>query len=141
VQHSRISGILLVLAVAACGSDAAAPADTAQGSYALVSINAAPLPTIVYDGDEGQVEVVSGTMELSTHGTYNESLNVRLLHADGRVESFSTSENGVYVRDGTALRFTIPANESHDALTYHGTLVGSTLTYTFEEMTFVFEKR
>jgi hypothetical protein len=141
VRHSGICGLLLLLAVAACGGDAAAPVDTTPGSYALVSINAAPLPAIVYDGDDGQVEVTAGMMVLGTHGSYTESLNVRLLYADGRVEAFSTSETGVYVRDGTALRFTIPANESYDALTYHGTLVGGTLTYTFDGVVFVFEKR
>jgi hypothetical protein len=141
VRHAKVFGMLLLLAVAACGGDAAAPVDTTPGSYTLVTINAAPMPAIVYDADDGQVEVTGGTMVLGTHGTYNETLNVRLLHADGRIESFSTSETGVYVRNGTALSFTIPANESHDALTYHGTLVGGTLTYTFEDMVFVFEKR
>ena len=120
---------LATLAATGC-SDSNAPDNSHVGSYALVSVNGAPLPLTVIDQPSLKISVQDGALALAANKSYTQTLSV-LIVTDGvaaPVEHLSCT--GSYTKSGNT--FTLTSVESADCsgVTATGTLSGNTLTVT-----------
>lgn len=137
----RILAAVLVMLVAACRGDGpTAPANQPTGTYALVQVNGTSLPTTFFQNSAGRAEFVSGTLVLRTDGSYTETRNTRLVFTLGGTENSTLVENGTYSITGSQVTFTIPASESQSAVSYTGALSNGTVTYTWNNIAYHYQR-
>jgi hypothetical protein len=136
----RFSRILLCLATAAVATlpatactDSNAPDRTGLGSYALVSVNGAPLPLTVIDQPTLKISVQDGALVLAANKSYTQTLGV-LIVTDGvaaPIEHLSCT--GSYARSGNTFTLTSMESDACSGVTATGTLDGNTLTVTDDQ--------
>ncbi len=124
---SALCAVAASILIVACGSDSPSttgpgngPQKTPDGSYAISTINAAPLPVAIASDTGGyRLEVMSGTITLTTSGqffiitTYRETLT-------GVLDAYTDSAAGTWVMPAgtTTIQFTYSADTSKDQATW-----------------------
>lgn len=126
--------------LAACGSDSTTQAHTPDyvGTYNLVTLGGAALPTTVTTGTGEQVEFVSGTLVLSASGAYQAAFETHQPPTDTQVKQAGSS--GTYTVSGTTL--TLQKGGAQPA-TITGTVSNGQVTFTdplVPDDPFVFQK-
>ncbi|HET7187509.1 MAG TPA: hypothetical protein VFI52_05115 [Gemmatimonadaceae bacterium] len=121
------------IVVEGCGSDSTAPAQTLDGAFALSSVDGAPLPYTLVEGDP-KLELLSD--ELSFIGG-NFTQHTSFLYTEGGVSSMEDNvELGTYTLSGSTLVFRFPSDNS----TASATLSGTTITVHVDGHAFVYTK-
>lgn len=110
----------IVLAAGACGSDSTSPLLGASGTWSLQTINGTPLPVTLGSGVQA-VTVLASTLTISDNGNYNEVVTLR---PAGTTTNTTFTETGTWSLANGVVTF----NDRTDAITYTGTVNGSTLT-------------
>jgi hypothetical protein len=132
----RASRLLLFLALVACGgSDTpAAPTKVVSGSYGLATYKGVAPPVVVLTdaANDLQIEIVSGTYDLSALKTYTSVTGIRTTEK-GVVTTSSFSCSGTYVGGGNTLVFTEPESGQYCGGSFSATWDGS------DALTFVFK--
>ncbi|HYM23445.1 MAG TPA: hypothetical protein VEU08_09560 [Vicinamibacterales bacterium] len=113
--------------LAACGSDSSSttgPGGTTQktpdGSYSISTINNGPLPAAIFSDTGGfKLEVMSGTITLTTAGQYSIVTNFRET-LPGVLDTYSDSTGGTWVMPAgsTTIQFTDGSDGSKDQATW-----------------------
>ena len=107
----------------ACGSDSPTGPGNGKsppGSYTIATINAAPLPVAIFSDTGGfKLEVMSGTLTLTTSGTYSIVTNYRET-LPGVLDTYSDSTGGTWaMAAGTStVVFTNSADSTQDQATF-----------------------
>jgi hypothetical protein len=142
----RIRSTLLTLATAAvvvtgCGGDSTAPKALSHvGRYALVSVNGATLPLILYEQLTLKLTVTEGALTLKPDNTFTEDIRIDVVANGYPTSPKLLSCDGTYARTGNSFTMTSTATENCDAGTAIGTLDSNTLTVTDENETLVFRR-
>ena len=109
----------------ACGSDSSptgpggSTQKTPNGSYAISTINSAQLPVAIFSDTGGfKLEVMSGTITLSTGGTYSIITNYRET-LPGVSDTYTDSTVGTWaMTGGSTVVFTSTADSTQDQATW-----------------------
>lgn len=134
-MRKLLAAVLLLLAsvaVTAC-SDSTGP-ESAEGTYTLATVNGSSLPAVVFQVGSDKLEVVAGTLTLSSNSSFTGSLTIRETF-QGTTNTETESGTGTYTRSGNTITF-----NSGDDETATGTLSGNTLTISDEGLTLVYRK-
>jgi len=133
---SKVLACFTLFVAASCGGDSTAPGTkSVAGSYALQTVNGAPLPFVVLQIGSDRIEVLNETVMLSQGDTFTQQGSLRITQ-NGVVSIDSYAEAGAYTRSGTALNFVF----SSDGTTGTGTLSGDTLTVGISGLSLVYRK-
>lgn len=111
--------------LAACGSDSSGTTGpggntqkTPDGSYSISTINSGALPAAIFSDTGGfKLEVMSGTITLTTSGTYSIVTNFRET-LPGVLDTYSDSTGGTWTLSGTTVQFTDGSDGSKDQATW-----------------------
>jgi hypothetical protein len=115
---------LLALGAAGCGNDNGSTGPPVSlGTYALVSVNGAPLPFTVPNTGDDTVVVQSATLTLTALQTYTVSAQGVRNHEPQAV----LSDQGTYTQSGDRVTF---QSAEFTSFAYAGTTKGDTLTIT-----------
>ena len=122
---TRVVFMCLLLGISAC-FDSVLDVDTAAGEYALKSIDGAALPVLLTGTSGGEVEVLSGSIDLDP---------------DGTAASVLTTSNGTDSKAGTWTRtnqsvFMIWSDGSFEA----GTQAGDSLSIDLPEAVYLYRR-
>lgn len=112
--------------LAACGSDSSPTGPgtqkTPDGSYSISTINSAALPVAIFSDTGGyKLEVMSGTIALTTSGQYSIVTNFReSLTSVGIVNTYTDSTGGTWTMAAgtTTIQFTNGSDGSKDQATW-----------------------
>lgn len=124
---------LLAIAVAALATSGVACTDITtglgsteiSGSYQLRTFNGSVLPTISYQDQFQQHQLLSETFTIFTDGTYRDDYTVRIFTSNGNsVQSFT--DTGTYQQNNTAINF----RDDSTGDVFTGSVNGNTLTVT-----------
>ena len=137
ISRSLALPVGVMLTVAACTSSGSTPTapsaevTAAAGTYSLVSIDGATLPTVtVTTPCTGFTD--SGTLALTTPSSYNVGLKAHFICISGPGPVVTTDESGTWTVSGGNITFT-PTPRSGPILTMSvAALSGSTLTLSFD---------
>lgn len=126
-----IAVAVAALALVACGeSSVTDPYEEAAGVFLLKSIAGQELPALIASSPtEGDVQVTTGSLFLSTDRRFQESLTVRLLPPGGAAQNGSAVATGTYTIVGDSLEFSIEQRGSTPAGKVLARLRGDTLSY------------
>ena len=122
-----VATLALAFSLAACGSDSdSTPPVDISGTYALVSVNGAPVPAFwgiwSEDGEDLEAYVTTGSVQLRSDRTLHFVANVEFRLAGVVIEVESLDETGSWELVGTEFSAIL------DAGTIPGTVSGRTLT-------------
>lgn len=135
---NRLSKLLAccTLSVAAsCGGDSTAPGTASvAGSYALQTVNGAPLPFVVLQIGSDKIEVLNETVVLSEGDAFTQQGSLRITQ-NGVVSIDSYAEAGDYTRNGTALTLIFS-----DGTTGTATISGNSLIVGISGLSLMYRK-
>lgn len=121
------------LVVEGCGSDSTAPAASLNGAFALTSVDGAPLPFVLVDGDP-KLELLGDDL-LFSGGGFTQHTIFRYTEA-GVPQMDENVEVGTYTLSGSSLTFRFNSDNS----TASATVSGATITVRVEGHDFVYTK-
>ena len=116
----------IVFTLAACGHDSVGPSpspSTLPGTYNLTTVDGAVLPLTVLDLGAYQAKLVSGTLRLSSDGTYSLQFSLRI-EDSGNVRTTADSDGGLWNVNGNAITL---ASTQRD-ISRTGTVSGNSMT-------------
>jgi hypothetical protein len=93
---SRAATAAALLALAACGDGAAAPAPDVTGTYRLRAVNGKAPPQVVERSAAGTVELTGGTVVVGSDGTFAYAGELRVTTAGGATVTRPQSIAGVW---------------------------------------------
>ena len=121
------------IVVEACGSDSTAPAASLDGAFALSSVDGAPLPFVLVDGDP-KLELLGDDLLFSS-GSFTQHTTFR--YTEGGVPLTDDNvEVGTYTLSGSSLTFHFNSDNS----TASATVSGATITVRVDGHAFVYTK-
>lgn len=123
----------MLSAAIACGSDdPISPIAAASGSYTLQTVNGM-LPFRIYHSDasgEATFDIVSGSLELNTSGTFHEVINFQVIPpAPEAPGDTAVATDGFFELRGGAILFTV-LNHFNQPYTWAGTVASDRVMYT-----------
>lgn len=138
--------VAAILLVACSGSESSSTGPVTQksptGSYTISSINASPLPVAIFSDTGGfKLEVTSGTITLTSGGTYSIVTNYRET-LPGVLDTYTDSTGGTWaMTSGTStVVFTNSADTTQDQATWtNGTLTFVEPGVSPPQITFVYK--
>ena len=116
----------IVFTLAACGHDSVGPSpnpSTLPGTYNLTTVDGAVLPLTVLDLGAYQAKLVSGTLRLSSDGTYSLQFSLRI-EDSGNVRTTGDSDGGLWNVNDNAI--TLASTQGDISRT--GTVSGNSMT-------------
>jgi hypothetical protein len=121
------------IVLAACSDAPTGPDPRAVGGYALLSINAQPLPMRVGVAGPSSTDIVGGMMTIKADATYSLRIEVRTTVYEttqpGRVSTAPVWSFGSYTRRGSAYRFL----DTQGKLVATGTVSGTEIVFIFTD--------
>ena len=121
-----ISLLGIVFTLAACGHDGVGPSppsSTIAGTYDLTTVDGQVLPFTALDLGAYQAKLVSGTLRLSTDGTYSFQFSIRI-EDSGNVRTAADSDSGLWNVNDNAV--TLASTQGDISRT--GTVSGTVMT-------------
>lgn len=120
-----------LLFVAACGeSSVTDPYQQAAGVFLLESIAGQDLPALITStSTEGDVQVTTGSLFLSSDRKFQETLTVRLTPPSGPIQNGTAIASGTFTVVGDSVEFSIAERGSTPANKVQAKLRGDTLSY------------
>ena len=121
-----ISLLGIVFTLAACGHDSVGPSlapSTIAGTYDLTTVDGQVLPFTALDLGAYQAKLVSGTLKLSTDGTYSFQFSIRI-EDSGNVRTAADSDSGLWNVNDNAV--TLASTQGDISRT--GTVSGTVMT-------------
>ncbi len=109
---------------AACSDDSNSPDNNHLGTYVLQSMVGDPVPSVVLVIDDYRLEAVSGTLSLTSNGTWQENTTWRETEGGTTFPQYSTTCSGSFTRNGGTVTFTGVENEDCDAGPFAATFSG-----------------
>ena len=116
----------IAFTLAACGHDGVGPSPTPStipGTYNLTTVDGAVLPFTALDLGAYQAKLVSGTLSLSSDGTYSLQLDIRI-EDSGNVRTAAESDGGLWNANDNAI--TLASIQGNISRT--GTVSGNVMT-------------
>ena len=141
--HSTLFALVTAAVVAAgCGGDSTGPKPLSHvGRYALISVDGATLPLVLYDDPTLKLTVTEGALTLDAANTFTQDVKIEVLANGFPAPAELLSCGGTYHRNGNSITFTSTATDTCDAGTATGTLNNNTLTIADESgSTLVFRR-
>jgi hypothetical protein len=81
-------------------------------------------------------------MALRQDHSFTETRNSRIVYTDGSISPNSAAvDNGTFAVVGSQVTFTIPASGSNSAFSYTGAYSGGVVTYTFDAISYRYQKQ
>lgn len=140
-RFTLLAVLLLAPFLPGCKGDSPTdPTPKAQGTYTLKTVNATALPAVIFQSADGRIEIISGTTVLRADNSYTETLQARVIYTSGGSETTPLVESGTYSVTGSTVTFTVPANAGEPSFSYTGAVSGRTLTYTYDGLSFTYER-
>lgn len=130
-----VAAASLVLGSLACG-DLSGPDTDFYGAYDLQTLNGLVLPTVVYQDQTEQDELLSETFRIYTDGSYTDDYTIRVSSSSGQ-QTLSRRDVGTYLRSGKTLQF----RDGNNGQSFDGEISGSTLTVTQNNNVYVYRKQ
>lgn len=129
----RLICLAAVTLFAAC-SDSSGPNSSLTGSYALVTINGAGMPFVVFFDQTSRLEIVGGDVTLNANNTFSSSGTYRQTLTGGPSQTVTESCQGTYSVNGNSITFSEPTIVGTNCGgVYNGTWDGSnTLTVAYD---------
>lgn len=128
-----------VVAASACGggdSTTGPVSASVAGTYALQTVNSAPLPFTMPDDGSIKIEILADSYTLADNGKYTNVTQVRLtMNGVAAVENLESQ--GTYTRAGNTVTLT-DSEDATDKVT--ATLNGATMTVTAEGFVLVYQR-
>lgn len=120
-----------LLFFAACSeSSVTDPYQQAAGVFLLESIAGQDLPALITStSTEGDVQVTTGSLFLSSDRRFQETLTVRLTPPSGPIQNGTAIASGTYTVVGDSVEFSIAERGSTPASKVQAKLRGDTLSY------------
>ncbi len=129
----RVVLAFLAFGLVACGDNGIGPEDVA-GTYTLQTINGDPLPWVSFQTGADKIEVTAGSVTLNADMTCSVSTTGRGT-LSGNVTTFTETHVCTYTLIEGAITLTRPS-----ATDVGGSINGSALTITTDELVFVYRK-
>jgi hypothetical protein len=104
----------------------------------MVNANGLPLPATTFQNAAGRVEIVGGNIVLRSDGSFTELLTTRAVYTSGTVQENPITTAGDYTVSNTSITFT--ARSGSDQVTYTGALVDGRISYTYNNLTTVWQR-
>lgn len=142
--HRTVCFITSVLLLTACGGDSTSPdpQPTVAGTYALTAVNDSPVPFAWFVGPNDRMDLLSGYLSLNSNLTYRQRETFRATrYSDGLQITDESIEVGTYSITNGQITFTmIPQDGSASPPPYTGSIGDGAVAYTWEGITFRFER-
>ncbi len=122
-----------------CDDDQTAPGEVeaVAGTYALVSVDGAPLPAVLQESGNDKVELLAGTVAMDDDGTFTAQSQLRIT-LNGAVTPRTDQASGTWTLNGDTVRFDPDVVNSPDFfMTWDG---ADRLSQTLQGHTVVFER-
>lgn len=132
-RRALILALLSVVLLTACKGDSTGPGGSIAGNYTLRTVNGQNLPYVEVE-QSTKFELLSETLVLTDAGTFTVQGVVRVTFA-GQSQNETFNESGTYTHSGSTITFAVPGEQS-----ITGTASNSTITFTSEGLTYVFQK-
>ena len=132
----KLLAVLIGIAIMAACGDSTGPSETnISGTYELQTINGQNLPFTLLIVGTYQLEIAAGSVTINANGTYEESTTVREIDGSSTTTTTETS-SGTWTRTNNAVTFV----DGEDQTSLTGALSGSTLTFSEEGSTLVYQR-
>ncbi len=131
LRRSLVAATALLCFVACGESSVTDPYQEAAGVFLLKSIAGQNLPALITStSTEGDVQVTTGSLFLSSDRRFQETLTVRLEPPGGRpIQNGTAIASGTYTVVGDSVEFSIAERGSTPATKVQAKLRGDTLSY------------
>ena len=130
LRRSLVAATTLLCFVACGESSVTDPYQQAAGVFLLESIAGQALPALITStSTEGDVEVTTGSLFLSSDRRFQETLTVRLTPPGGPIQNGTAIASGTYTVVGDSVEFSIAERGSTPATKVQAKLRGDTLSY------------
>ena len=116
----RVGVGALLAASIACGGDSTGP-EPIEGTYALQTMGARPLPVVVLQDETGKYEITAGSVILRAPNAFTMSLTFRET-VSGQANTLTSEISGTWARSGASVTLT-----DSDGDVVSATLSGRTL--------------
>ena len=134
----RFVNALLAAAILAGCSDSSGPeGPTIAGTYALASIDGAPVPVVTTDNPGFRAEVLGSTLVIRGDGTWTETRQGRVT-LSGSASTVDAVSSGTFTASGSQLVLTIPPAGGAGAVTIQGTFAADAIVLTMQSKSFRF---
>lgn len=121
----RLISLAAVTLFMAC-SDSSGPNNNVTGSYALITINGAGLPVVIFFDQFSTFQITSGTVTLNSNNTFVTTATYRETLTGGQSTTITENCNGTYTMNGNSITFTEPTVvNTNCGGVYNGTWDGS----------------
>jgi hypothetical protein len=131
-----VAGLLALTLAAGCGSDGPTANQSVEGTWTLLTVNAAPLPFNVGTLPDGSKLEITGQTLALIGGKYTATTAFRSTSAAGQAVNGSDGDNGTYAQSGATVTFTSALDNSIAT----ATLSGNRLTASDGGVTLIFGK-
>jgi hypothetical protein len=131
----RVAVTVGILAVSVACSDTMGPNDHV-GTYDLFTVNGNPIPAVLSTNNGVTTSAIGGRFTLRSNGTFTQRLETQQVQTGGGSTVTTVAEKeGNYRRDDTKLTLDYTAGGTSEF-----SLVGGTLTATFNSRSYAFSK-
>jgi len=121
-----------LLTSGACGGDSPTAPETISGTFTLRSLDGAPLPVVLLQGDPA-LTLVGDTLVMNGNSTYRTAVVLQET-SGGQTTTTVEASSGTYVRSGSSLTLT----DGQDGTSVAGAIQGASIVITDQGSTYVF---
>jgi hypothetical protein len=132
------SALLIAVAavvMTAC-TDSTSPDVGKVGTYNLMAVNGGSLPAVTTDNASIKTELLSGTLVISSDGTFTETRNGRVTLAGASPSPFTSTQSGTWSESGGIMTFS--TGTVANPVTFTGTWTPHVIVYTSSGVTLTY---
>jgi len=130
----RIAALTLAVLYGALACGDSTEPETVYATYALLSVGGGDVPTIIPNSQVDVYEVLSGSMRLTSEGTFTMSVSVRITLGT-TIGNQTRSDGGLITVNGRSVNFS-----SQSGATWTGSVSDHWLTTVVDGVTWVWER-
>ncbi len=139
MRSGLVSALVALCVITACSEATGTKSPAISGTYALVSVNGAPVPVVTSETSGFRAEVLSGTLVIRTNETWTETRQGRVT-LSGVTSNIEAVTSGTYTNSAGQLVLTIPPSGGMGAITMQGTFADNAVTFTTQGSAFRFTR-
>jgi hypothetical protein len=135
-MKSVLLAAVVAFAVSACSGESTSPDVGKTGTYKLMAVNGGSLPAVTSENASIKTELLSGTLAISSDGTFSETRNGRVTLAGESPSPFTATQSGKWTESGGIMTFS--TGTVANPVTFTGTWTPHVIVYTSSGVTLTY---
>jgi hypothetical protein len=127
---------VVAFVVTACSGESTSPDVGKVGTYTLIAVNGGSLPAVTTDNASIKTELLSGTLVISSDGTFSETRNGRVTLGGASPSPFTATQAGTWAESGGIM--TVTTGTVSNPATFSGTWTPHVIVYTSSGLTLTY---